>query len=52
MVLEGAARQGMTVALGLIPAILCAVGALLLIFGYKLTRETIAKCQSEIDAKA
>ena len=52
VVLEGAARQGMTVALGLIPAILCAVGALLLIFGYKLTQETVTKCQSEIDAKA
>ena len=52
VVLEGAARQGMTVALGLIPAILCAVGALLLIFGYKLTQETINKCQAEIDAKA
>lgn len=51
VVLEGAARQGMTVALGLIPAILCAVGALLLIFGYKLTQETINKCQAEIDAK-
>lgn len=51
VVLEGAARQGMTVALGLIPAILCAVGALLLVFGYKLTREKITQCQAEIDAK-
>ena len=32
--------------------VLSAVGALLLIFGYKLTRETITKCQAEIDAKA
>lgn len=50
-VLEGSARQGMTVALGLVPAILCAVGALLLIFGYKLTREKIAECQAAISAK-
>ena len=40
-----------TVALGLIPAILCALGAVLLIFGYKLTREKIAQCQAEIDRK-
>ena len=51
IVLEGAARRSMTVALGLIPAILCAVGAVLLIFGYKLTREKIAQCQAEIDQK-
>ena len=51
IVLEGVARRGMTVALGLIPAILCAVGAVLLIFGYKLTREKIAQCQAEIDQK-
>ena len=51
IVLEGAARRGMTVALGLIPAILCALGAVLLIFGYQLTREKIAQCQAEIDRK-
>ena len=49
VVLEGAARQGMTVALGLVPAILCAVGAVLLIVGYKLTREKIAECQAAIN---
>ena len=48
-VLEGTARQGMTIALGLVPAILCAVGAVLLVFGYKLTREKIAACQAEIN---
>ena len=48
--LEGAARQGMTVALGLVPAALCAIGAVLLVFGYKLTREKIAECQAAIDA--
>ena len=49
VVLEGAARRGMTVALGLVPAILCAVGAVLLIVGYKLTREKIAECQAAIN---
>ena len=49
-VLEGTARQGMTIALGLVPAILCAVGAILLIVGYRLTREKIAACQAELNA--
>ena len=52
VVLEGAARQGMTIAMGLVPAILCGIGTLLLVFGYKLTREKIAQYQAEIDAKA
>ena len=52
VLLEGAARQGMTIAMGLVPAILCGVGTLLLIFGYKLTREKVAQYQAEIDAKA
>lgn len=52
VVLEGAARQGMTVAFALVPAILCAVGTVLLVFGYKLTREKVAQYQAEIDAKA
>ena len=52
VVLEGAARQGMTVAFALVPAIFCAAGALLLIFGYRLTKERIAQYQAEIDAKA
>lgn len=51
VVLEGTARQGMTIAMGLVPAILCAVGALLLIFGYKLTREKVTQYQAEIDAR-
>ena len=41
--LEGAARQGMTVAFALVPAVFCAAGALLLIFGYRLTRERVAQ---------
>ncbi len=51
VVLEGTARQGMTIAFALVPAIFCAVGALLLIFGYKLTKEKVAQYQAEIDAK-
>lgn len=51
-VLEGAARQGMTLAFALIPGIFCVVGAILLIFGFKLTREKVAGYQAEIDARA
>ena len=50
--LEGTARQGMTVAFALVPAIFCAVGALLLIFGYRLTRERVSQYQAEIDARS
>lgn len=52
VVLEGAARQGMTVAFALVPAVFCAAGALLLIFGYRLTKERIAQYQAEIDARS
>lgn len=52
VVLQGAARQGMTVAFALVPAIFCAVGALLLIFGYRLTKARIMQYQSEIDARS
>ena len=50
--LEGTARQGITVAFALVPAIFCGVGALLLIFCYKLTREKVAEYQAQIDARA
>ena len=50
-VLEGTARQGMTVAFGLVPAIFCAVGFILIIIGYKYTRADVAKAQAEIDAR-
>lgn len=52
VVLEGAARQGMTVAFALVPAIFCAAGAALLIFGYRLTKERVAQYQAEIDARS
>ena len=51
VVLEGAARQGMTVAFALVPAIFCAVGALLLIFGFKITKDKVVQYQKEIDAR-
>ena len=50
-VLEGTARQGMTVAFGLVPAIFCIVGFLLILIGYKTSREDVAKAQAEIDAR-
>lgn len=46
-----AARQGMTIAFGLIPGIFCAVGALLLIFGFKLTKEKVLMYQAEINSR-
>jgi len=51
VVLEGTARQGMTIAFGLVPAIFCIVGLVLLLFVYKTTAEDVAKAQAEIDAK-
>ncbi|HIS32616.1 MAG TPA: MFS transporter [Candidatus Limivivens intestinipullorum] len=52
IVLEGTARQGMTIAFALVPAILCAVGAVLLIGGFKITKEKVEQYQAEIDARA
>lgn len=51
VVLEGTARQGMTVGFALVPAIFCMVGFLLMVFGYKLTKEKVMQYQAEIDAK-
>lgn len=42
----------MTIAFALVPAIFRAVGALLLIFGFKITKEKVEKYQAEIDARA
>lgn len=46
-----AARQGLTVSFALIPGIFLAVGALLLIFGFRLTREKVLRYQAEIDSR-
>lgn len=49
--LEGAARQGMTVAFALVPAIFCTVGAALLICGFRITKDKVLQYQKEIDAR-
>lgn len=51
VLLEGVARQGMTLAFALVPGIFCAVAGLLLVFGYKLTREKVTQYQEEINAR-
>lgn len=51
VVLEGTARQGMTVAFAMVPAIFCAAGAVLLIVGYRLTKAKVMQYQAEIDAR-
>ena len=51
VVLEGTARQAMTVGFALVPAVFCVVGLLLMAFGYKLTKEKVAQYQAEINAK-
>jgi GPH family glycoside/pentoside/hexuronide:cation symporter len=44
-------QRGITVGFALIPAIFLVVGILLMVFGYKLTREKIVQYQAEIDAR-
>lgn len=51
VVLEGAARQGMTIAFALVPAIFCLVGMILLLVGFRITKDKVAFYQSEIDAR-
>ena len=45
-------RQALTVPFALVPAIFCAVGVLLLIFGFRITRDKVLQYQKEIDARA
>ena len=47
-----AVKQALTKPFALIPAIFCLVGALLLIFGFRITREKVEQYQKEIDARA
>ena len=49
--LEGSARQGMTIAFALVPALLCLAGMILLIVGFKITKDKVTQYQKEIDAK-
>ena len=49
--LEGASRQGMTIAFALVPAVLCLAGMVLLMVGFKITKEKVTQYQAEIDAR-
>ncbi len=52
VVLEGTARQGMTIAFALVPAAFCLAGMLLLIVGFRITKDNVAQYQAEIDARS
>lgn len=52
VVLEGSARQGMTIAFAVVPALLCLAGMILLLFGFKITKDKVAQYQAEIDARS
>ena len=49
---ERVRKNIMTIAFALVPAIFRSAGALLLIFGFKITKEKAEKYQAEIDARA
>ena len=49
--MDPAVQQALTKPFALIPAIFCLVGALLLIFGFRITREKVEQYQKEIDAR-
>jgi GPH family glycoside/pentoside/hexuronide:cation symporter len=44
-------QQALTIPFALVPAIFCAVGVILLIFGFRITREKVEQYQKEIDAR-
>jgi GPH family glycoside/pentoside/hexuronide:cation symporter len=46
-----ALQQGITAAFALIPAIFIIIGALIYIFGYRLTKDQVTKMQEEINAR-
>lgn len=46
-----ALKQGITAGFALVPGILLVVGVVILIFGFRLTKEKVAKYQAEIDAR-
>lgn len=52
VVLEGTARQGMTIAFAVVPAALCLAGMILLLVGFRITKDKVAQYQKEIDARA
>jgi GPH family glycoside/pentoside/hexuronide:cation symporter len=51
VVLEGTARQGMTIAFAVVPATLCLIGMFLILFGFKITKDKVVQYQAEIDAR-
>lgn len=44
-------KQGICMAYMIAPAAVCAVGALLLVLGFKLSNTFVAQCQAELDAR-
>ena len=44
-------KKGITAAFALVPGIILVVGVLLMVFGYRLTREKLIQYQKEIDAR-
>jgi GPH family glycoside/pentoside/hexuronide:cation symporter len=44
-------KQGLTASFALIPGLFLVLGAVLLIFGYRLTKEKVEKYQAELDAQ-
>ncbi|MBQ8929494.1 MAG: MFS transporter [Oscillospiraceae bacterium] len=44
-------RQALTIPFALVPAIFCAVGVILLICGFRITRDKVLEYQKEIDAR-
>lgn len=51
VVLEGTARQGMLLALALIPGIMCIIGGILMLI-FRLTKEKVLQYKAEIDARS
>lgn len=49
--MSDATRQGLTVSFALIPGIFLAIGAVLLILGFRLTKDKILRYQAEIDSR-
>jgi GPH family glycoside/pentoside/hexuronide:cation symporter len=51
MVVTEGTKQGLTASFALIPALFLVLGIILLLFGYRLTKEKVAKYQAELDAQ-
>lgn len=51
MAVTEATKQGLTASFALIPALFLVLGLILLLFGFRLTKDKIEKYQAEIDAR-